>query len=289
MVSPEMREKIIACNRSFHDRFAASYDGCYKNHTGEPQFFEKLTSELAVIEGILAEHRQPVKALDCGVGTGYVTVPLLERGYRVTGVDLSGPMLEVCRRKTDRFNTPPRLIQAELEEFLSTDAGQYDLVVYCSMLHHLPDYLHTLRLTLPRIAPGGLLHLTVEPCLAGEQGWGGRFLFQIEIALDRLLHEPGDVFPAIGRRFKRFLGRGPDRAESEATSEEDETFFAEYHSVTGGVDSEAIARLLGENGFELLRYEKGALSSYAPLRVLKRLLRSKENFWILARKPPGDS
>ena len=45
MVSPELREKIIACNRSFHDRFAASYDGCYKNHTGEPQFFEKLTSE----------------------------------------------------------------------------------------------------------------------------------------------------------------------------------------------------------------------------------------------------
>ena len=72
------------------------------------------------------------------------------------------------------------------------------------MLHHLPDYLQMLRLTLPRVTPEGLLYVTVEPCLARDQGWIGRLLFQTEIALDRLLHEPSDVLPAVGRKLKQF-------------------------------------------------------------------------------------
>ncbi|MFC5266411.1 class I SAM-dependent methyltransferase [Kribbella qitaiheensis] len=41
------------------------------------------------------------RALEFAVGTGRVAVPLAERGVRVTGLELSGPMIEQLRTKVD--------------------------------------------------------------------------------------------------------------------------------------------------------------------------------------------
>ncbi|MER7402550.1 class I SAM-dependent methyltransferase [Streptomyces sp. NPDC000070] len=54
----------------------------------------------------LAELADGGAALEFAVGTGRVAVPLAERGVRVTGIELSVPMVEQLRTKADEATIP---------------------------------------------------------------------------------------------------------------------------------------------------------------------------------------
>ncbi|MBQ4451768.1 MAG: class I SAM-dependent methyltransferase [Clostridia bacterium] len=52
---------------------------------------------------LLAQNAADIKEIcDCGCGTGALTIPLAQRGYRVIGADLSGDMLRVASDKARR-------------------------------------------------------------------------------------------------------------------------------------------------------------------------------------------
>ncbi|MBQ1188434.1 MAG: methyltransferase domain-containing protein [Peptococcaceae bacterium] len=52
------------------------------------------------IDRMLKKHGCPGKRLlDLGCGTGSISIPLAQKGYQVTGVDLSEEMLAVAREK----------------------------------------------------------------------------------------------------------------------------------------------------------------------------------------------
>lgn len=54
------------------------------------------------IDRMLKKHGCPGKRLlDLGCGTGSISIPLAQKGYQVTGVDLSEEMLAVAREKSD--------------------------------------------------------------------------------------------------------------------------------------------------------------------------------------------
>src|SRR5689334_21585222 len=57
----------------------------------------------------LAELAAGGRALEFAVGTGRVAVPIAERGVPVTGIELSGAMVERLREKADE-NTVPVLL-----------------------------------------------------------------------------------------------------------------------------------------------------------------------------------
>lgn len=66
------------------------------------------------IEEILDHLRVvPHRILDVATGTGSVALLLAERGYEVTGVDLSQPMLEQARRKADTLGLKVEFIQGD--------------------------------------------------------------------------------------------------------------------------------------------------------------------------------
>jgi SAM-dependent methyltransferase len=54
----------------------------------------------------LAELAGDGRALEFAIGTGRVSVPLAERGVPVTGIELSGPMIEQLRTKADETAIP---------------------------------------------------------------------------------------------------------------------------------------------------------------------------------------
>jgi SAM-dependent methyltransferase len=54
----------------------------------------------------LAELAGDGRALEFAIGTGRVAVPLAERGVPVTGIELSGPMIEQLRTKADEAAIP---------------------------------------------------------------------------------------------------------------------------------------------------------------------------------------
>lgn len=63
--------------------------------------------------------------LELGCGTGRVLIPTVRAGVEVTGVDLSAPMLAICRQRLemepDTVRPLARLLQADMRRF---DAGQ---------------------------------------------------------------------------------------------------------------------------------------------------------------------
>lgn len=73
----------------------------------------------------------PGRCLDLGCGTGVAIPRLLERGWRVVGVDLSGDQLRVARRRAGRSGA--RLVAADAAALPFADAS-FDAVA--SLLTH---------------------------------------------------------------------------------------------------------------------------------------------------------
>ncbi len=71
--------------------YAKYYDFIYKD--------KDYDRECNFIEEIFESTQKPKEILELGCGTGSYTKILLNRGYKVTGVDISGEMLEIAREK----------------------------------------------------------------------------------------------------------------------------------------------------------------------------------------------
>ena len=76
--------------------------------------------------------------LDFGGGTGLLTLPLAKQAKSVILVDISEKMLEQARLKAERqeINNIQFLEQDLLEKTLEKE---FDLIVVCRVLHHMPD------------------------------------------------------------------------------------------------------------------------------------------------------
>ena len=76
--------------------------------------------------------------LDFGGGTGLLTLPLAKQAKSVTLVDISEKMLEQARLKAEQqeIKNIHFLEQDLLEKPLEQE---FDLIVVCRVLHHMPD------------------------------------------------------------------------------------------------------------------------------------------------------
>jgi SAM-dependent methyltransferase len=104
-------------------------------------------------------------ALEYAVGTGRVAVPLLARGVRVTGVELSAPMVEQLRRKVSADDLP--VVVGDMTA--TTVAGPFSLVylVFNSLsnLRTQAEQVACFRNAARHLAPGGrfVVELGVPP------------------------------------------------------------------------------------------------------------------------------
>jgi SAM-dependent methyltransferase len=72
----------------------------------------------------LAELAAGGRALEFAIGTGRVAVPLAERGVPVSGIELSGPMIDRLRGKIDEATVP--VVQGDMAT--ARAAGEFSLV-----------------------------------------------------------------------------------------------------------------------------------------------------------------
>lgn len=76
--------------------------------------------------------------LDFGGGTGLLTLPLANQAKSVTLVDISEKMLEQARLKAEQQDI--KNIQFLEQDLLKSPLKQeFDLIVVCRVLHHMPD------------------------------------------------------------------------------------------------------------------------------------------------------
>lgn len=137
--------------RRTYEALAPSYDAFT---LGYGYRFETWTAALlarAEQEGLRGD-----RLLDVACGTGFSFIPLLERGWRVTGCDLSPAMIELARAKVgDRAE----LVVADMREL--PDLGEFDLIwsVNSGMNYLLSDdeLAATLAGMRRNLAPRGLV------------------------------------------------------------------------------------------------------------------------------------
>ena len=106
-----------------------------------PQVFDDLVA--------LARLPQAARIVEIGCGTGQATLPLAERGYRITCVELGERLTAVARRKLSRFPIV-EVINANFETWQPAEA-EFDAVVAFSAFHWIaPDLRYAKAVSLLR-------------------------------------------------------------------------------------------------------------------------------------------
>ena len=112
----------------------------------------------------LARPKAGERALDVCCGTGDVSFALARRGLGVVGLDFSGPMLEVARRRATGLAPAGPGSGPNAPEFLQGDAGRipfpdnsFDLVTIAYGLRNLPSWELGLSEMWRVARPGGRL------------------------------------------------------------------------------------------------------------------------------------
>ena len=96
--------------------------------------------------------------LDFGGGTGLLALPLAKQAKSVTLVDISEKMLEQARLKAERQDI--KNIQFLEQNLLAKPLEQeFDLIVVCRVLHHMPDLDESLSLFHQHLRENGQLLL----------------------------------------------------------------------------------------------------------------------------------
>jgi SAM-dependent methyltransferase len=113
--------------KAAYDAFAASFDDF--NHAYRAERWTGRLLEQAEAAGLSGN-----RLLEVACGTGASLVPMLERGWQVTGCDVSPRMLEVARSK---IGERARLLLADMREL--PKLGSFDLVW---SLNDSINYLH---------------------------------------------------------------------------------------------------------------------------------------------------
>src|SRR5690625_876616 len=55
--------------------------------------------------------------LDVACGTGRLTIPIAERGFDITGLDITREMLELAKQKAERLNVSVNWVHADARQF----------------------------------------------------------------------------------------------------------------------------------------------------------------------------
>ena len=110
---------------------------------------------LASTAEFLAATARRGRALEFGIGTGRVALPLADRGVEVAGIDISGDMIAQLRRKPGS----ERIVTAVGDFATSVVAGEFSLVyvVYNSISNLLDqaEWVATFRNAARHLRPGG--------------------------------------------------------------------------------------------------------------------------------------
>ena len=129
------------------DQAAGSYDAT----RGFPPGVSDLVGD-AVAEMIGSNAR----VLEIGIGTGRIAKPLLARGFRVTGVDLSQKMMRRLLETLPPDGSRPALIQADAAQ-LPLASGRFDAVVSVHVFHLVAHWHEALAEVRRSLKPEGIL------------------------------------------------------------------------------------------------------------------------------------
>jgi ubiquinone/menaquinone biosynthesis C-methylase UbiE len=150
---------------ALYSQLAKYYDRMY--------WWKDYGSEVDFVVGVFRRfHVNVDRMLEVACGTGNHTKILVSRGYRVTGVDISKPVLEIARKKVKRGAD---FVQGDMKNLDAVVDGEYDAVLclFSAISYNLTvsELKRTIRGFYGRLKEGGVVlfdtHFTKENFVDG--------------------------------------------------------------------------------------------------------------------------
>ena len=186
------------------------------------------------------------KLCDCACGTGAMSVRFAQRGLRVTGVDLSGEMLEQAQRRARQTGVQvifARQDMCALQLPRPVDA----LVCACDGVNYLLDddrLLAFFRRAYDSLRPGGALAFDISSAWKLEHVLGDGFFGEERDELAYLWSNRWDPVTRTVTMDLTFFVRRPDDLYRR---------FTEVH-VQKAHEPDHLAKLLNESGFKSVQF-----------------------------------
>ncbi|WP_136606594.1 class I SAM-dependent DNA methyltransferase [Paenibacillus dokdonensis] len=114
----------------------------------------------------------PKSVVELGCGTGSITIPLVNSGFEVTGIDLSADMLSVARRKMESTPQGSRLYREGSIRWVQQDMREWEIpeqvdavISFCDCFSYLleeRDVTAAFAQTYKGLKPGGIFLFDVH-------------------------------------------------------------------------------------------------------------------------------
>ncbi|PKW15812.1 class I SAM-dependent methyltransferase [Saccharopolyspora spinosa] len=211
MVGNNRRAALDAVRANWNRR-APAYDRFYRDYTQDKRdawraAYEKILGEL------FARRDEPLKVLDVGTGTGFLSTLLAELGHHVTAIDPSNAMLDYARAEAGRRGVEVRTIACGAHD-VARLGTEFDLVTARYVLWTLPDPVAALRAWREVITPGGGL-LLADGLWHTWRHDGRRLAASLRPGGDhRFLWQLLRDYAQIGNATPHWAGLTPDRARA---------------------------------------------------------------------------
>ncbi len=247
-----VKDQVVSANIEFYREIAEKYDR-YESCASDAFFQEMLENDVDEMGRSLQNQFGQIRCLDCGGGTGNLTLKLLRRGWAVTVVDVSPDMLEISRTKIRASDYTARFVNDSIEHFLASSAEEFEVIAFSSVLHHLYSPVQVVREAAARIRPGGFFYSNFDPVFPSSRLVGTCF-YNFDTILAKLLYDRKDLLPGMARRFRK-LTLPRDAAHARAIASPGD--LAEYHA-RQGLDDSSIGAALEGQGFRVTRVRYAA-------------------------------
>ncbi|HLI23984.1 MAG TPA: methyltransferase domain-containing protein [Acidimicrobiales bacterium] len=141
--------------RHYWNEDAAVYDQAPDHHPTDPALLAAWTEAVA---SLLPP--PPARVLDCGAGTGFLSLIAARLGHQVTAIDISPAMLQRLKEKAAAADVAVEVVEGSADQPLSGGraAEPFDAVMERHLLWTLPQPVTALR-EWRRLAPDGRLVL----------------------------------------------------------------------------------------------------------------------------------
>lgn len=233
---PRMAELQGAFHGDSHDYAVGS------PHLRHTALFDRVDGAITEVISAIVSRQGTCEVLEVGAGHGTFTESALVSGARVTVTEMSRPSVEFLKRKFDD-NPSVTIVYDEDGEEAFRRQHQYDVVLFISVLHHIPDYLGSVRRIMGElIRSGGAIVMYQDPLWYPRQSrtarvasWASYFAWRIT---------QGELKRGLGTRWRRLSGQFDESNMSD---------MVEYHVVRQGVDDKALRTLLNESFESVVR------------------------------------
>ena len=129
--------------------------------TGKPFTDEYCAVNLANMDAIFHLLAPPPgRLVEFGCGVGWLSLCFAQRGYSVTGVDISPDAIATACAQREARRIAAEFVVADYEEF--SGGGQFDYALFYDSLHHAEDERAALRCAYRALREGGML-IALEP------------------------------------------------------------------------------------------------------------------------------